>query len=326
MQFNQCIMFVILTVLMYIAYRYQLMMYKIDADFDRFEKIECDLYKNKLLEEFKTQDLADLTYQKNAYSTWFDHYRTNKGKSKFVGGSLGCFCEDKFAELGATATAFRYFRKDGVENSKIMNEDEYHEKVQKNQICYQYVLEFKFSTYFHTILAVTIIIINAIFFAIIEPLVDRIGYHRRTMMVMVKTQMIVICYILDMWLLPILIGLNLKEYGFEEFTGKFTDFSEQWYIHVGQQIFTTMLIFSFQPLIDFITEYLGIKIPQMLCKKSSDCEDFNCDQLTYLNENSGPEYFFYYKAAITKLSISVILLMGSCMPAFYLLGIIALAC
>jgi len=55
-------MFVILTVLMYIAYRYQLMMYKIDADFDRFEKIECDLYKNKLLEEFKTQDLADLTY------------------------------------------------------------------------------------------------------------------------------------------------------------------------------------------------------------------------------------------------------------------------
>ena len=45
-----------------------------------------------------------------------------------------------------------------------------------------------------------------------------------------------------------------------------------------------------------------------------------------MNENAGPEYLFYYKAAITKLSMLVILIMGSCMPAFYLLGIIALAC
>ncbi len=89
--------------------------------------------------------------------------------------------------------------------------------------------------------------------------------------------MIVLCYLLDMWLLPILIGLNLEEYGFEEFTGSFTDFSENWYIFVGQQIFTTMLIFSFQPLIDLIVEYLSIKIPKLLCKKSSDPDEIESD-------------------------------------------------
>ena len=139
----------------------------------------------------------------------------------------------------------RYFRKDGVENTKFIKEDEYHEKVQQNRICSLYVFEYKFSMYFHMILAVTIIIINAIFFAIIEPLVERVGLHKRTPEVLMKTYMIVLCYLLDMWLLPILIGLNLKEYGVKDFSGLFTDFSEDWYILVGQQIFTTMVIFSF---------------------------------------------------------------------------------
>ena len=62
--------------------------------FDKFEQIECDLYKNKLFKDFQTPELAEIQFQKNAYSTWYNHFRKNKGKTKFVGGSLGCFCEE----------------------------------------------------------------------------------------------------------------------------------------------------------------------------------------------------------------------------------------
>ena len=217
-----------------------------------------------------------------------------------------------------------YFREDGIEKNQNVASNDYVDNVQKNKICFNYIFHYKFSTYFHIILAITIIIINTIFSLIIEPMVDRIGFHKRTNAVLTKAQLIVMCYILDMWLLPIMVGLNLSEYGFSEFKGNFTDFGEGWYAQVGQHIFMSMLIFSLQPIIDFLVEYLTIHLTRYFSGGSS-AKKGTTDKLKIIEQQAGPIYYFHYKAAITKLSIALIILMGCCMPAFFLLGILALS-
>ena len=77
------------------------------------------------------------------------------------------------------------------------------------------------------------------------------------------------CYYLDMFILPFWVGANLSEineYFKYAFKGKYTDFSEDWYTHVGLKITSAMTIFAFQPLIDFLVEYLTYKITLCLSK------------------------------------------------------------
>lgn len=89
-----------------------------------------------------------------------------------------------------------------------------------------------------------------------------IGFHRRTQEVGINCFLIVACYMLDMVVLPLMIGMNLVEMDFlaSIFKGRYTDFGAGWYTEVGRQIATTMTIFAFQPLIDFIVEYLTVSL------------------------------------------------------------------
>lgn len=48
------------------------------------------------------------------------------------------------------------------------------------------------------------------------------------------------------------------------------------------------------------------------------------DYLWWLEMNAGPEYFFYWRVAITQVTIIIVLLFGYCMPALYLIGLFAL--
>ena len=106
----------------------------------------------------------------------------------------------------------------------------------------------RLASYFHILLAISIIVINAIFYAVIIPLVSMIGLHRRTKEVKLCLILMVMCYYLDMFILPFWVGANLSEineYFKYAFKGKYTDFSEDWYTHVGLHITSTMTIFAF---------------------------------------------------------------------------------
>ena len=64
-----------------------------------------------------------------------------------------------------------------------------------------------------------------------------------------------------MILIPVFIGMNLVEVSDNKlsrsvFTGKHTDFDADWYKDIGYQILILMTIFTFQPIIDFLMEYL----------------------------------------------------------------------
>ena len=102
-------------------------------------------------------------------------------------------------------------------------------------------------------------------------MVSYIGYHLRTDEHRTTSVTVFLCLCVDMILLPTLIGLNLVEYQnlgllSNVFKGKHTDLGAQWYPDIGYQITVTMIIFAFQPLIDFLIEFLVLKIVRF-CKK-----------------------------------------------------------
>ena len=100
-----------------------------------------------------------------------------------------------------------------------------------------------------------------------------------------------------MVVLPILIGTNLTENGWNFFRGKHPDFDHDWYPLIGRQIAITMLLYSFQPSIDFaiakLTQAINRYQKSKFVYKGSQCSNKN-DILIYLEMNAGPEYQFYY--------------------------------
>lgn len=195
---RKCIAIIILIILMLVAYYFQFAMSAADANFDVFEDIDCDGYKAKLLSDAgNDQSKADDEFSKNAYDAWHHHYVEGGGeKTKYVDGTLGCFCDDQYKMTSGIALYFKYF--------------EVGEKF--GPICSEYVKYDKWAPYFHILLAISIIIINAIFYAIIVPLVQWIGYHRRTFEVLMTCNLIVVSYFMDMVLLPIMVHANFQEF------------------------------------------------------------------------------------------------------------------
>ena len=219
---------------MIIAYFFQFAMSAADENFDIFEDIDCAAYKSRLLEESgNDQSAADDLFLKNSYDAWYLFY-VNGGNenSKYVDGTLGCFCDDQYKKSNSISLYFEEFEV----GSKT------------GAICSEYVIYDKMATYFHILLAICIIIINSIFFEIIVPLVQYIGYHRRTMEVILTCNMIVATFFLDLIVLPIMVQANFREYGFDIldfFKGKFTDFCSDWYPEVGSIIIVNMITFAF---------------------------------------------------------------------------------
>lgn len=80
---------------------------------------------------------------------------------------------------------------------------------------------------------------NTIFYLIIIPLVETIGYHHKTQENTECMNLIIACYFVDMVLLPIIIGVNFSEYLTDQrlaksiFAGKYPDFDAAWYTDVG---------------------------------------------------------------------------------------------
>ena len=96
----------------------------------------------------------------------------------------------------------------------------------------------KFSSSYYWLTSILIIVYNALFYIFTWPVVCYIGYIHKTDLNKVVCLTIVVCLIVDMIFLPIMIGMNLVEYGhlswFKFFnSGKHTDFGAKWYTDVG---------------------------------------------------------------------------------------------
>lgn len=110
-------------------------------------------------------------------------------------------------------------------------------------------------------ISVCVILYNSIFYTIVVPIVSLVGFHKKSDEQWLSCFMTFLCLVADMILIPIFIGMNLVEVSNNKisssiFTGKHTDFTGDWYKDIGQQIMILMTIFAFQPVIDFITEYI----------------------------------------------------------------------
>ena len=106
----------------------------------------------------------------------------------------------------------------------------------------------------------SILLCNTMFYLIIIPLVETIGYHHKTTENKECLNLIVGCYFIDMVLLPIIIGVNFSEYLTDQrlahaiFEGKYPDFDAGWDIDVGHQLCFNMTLFAMQPYLDWYSE------------------------------------------------------------------------
>ena len=88
----------------------------------------------------------------------------------------------------------------------------------------------------------------------------------------------------------------------------------------------TMTFFSMQPVVDYIREYMmqvgfkWYKLKYVYNNRDTDEDDY----LTWLDTQGGPDYYFYWRVAITHVTILICLLFGYCMPVLYLVGMWAI--
>lgn len=245
----------------------------------------------------------------------------------YVNGTLSCFCNDQYEAHGLSA-AFRPYREDGRDHAP--NEDD---DVAEEPICQTYVLQQKFNDGFYVLLSVSILILNTIFYWIVIPLVETIGYRHRTEENRVSCLLIIACYFMDMVLLPVIIGANFTEVSDHRvahaiFAGRYTDFDAGWYADVGHQICFNMTLFGLQPLIDYFMESMLCSFYRCYYRRyvyrvgANDAHQH--DYLAFLDLHAGPEYYFYYKAAITSLIVFTCILFGGSMPILYFIGLFAI--
>ena len=69
----------------------------------------------------------------------------------------------------------------------------------------------RYKKFYQVILGGSIFVINYAFYFITWPIVAMIGYRRNVVEEYVNCNMIVICYVLDVTVLPMMIGMNFKE-------------------------------------------------------------------------------------------------------------------
>ena len=165
------------------------------------------------------------------------------------------------------------------------------EEQPSEQICKSYIYQRKFADSVYWIISISIIIFNSLFYVFTPPVVEIIRQNLKTDQTRTITIVITFCLLVDMIVLPMVIGMNLIEYtrfddqedvvedtlkalGF--LWGKHTDFGGSWYPDTGNMIMMTMIIFSIQAIIDFIVEWIVIAIYRCYSRKFFwDREDKN---------------------------------------------------
>lgn len=257
-----------LALVLFLAYNLQFDMQQSISYFDNFEKFDCDLFHNSIPDidsevkafddpdsdqdegsetTLRIQNYTRVKYQKEAYTTWKNFYQPStedEQLTNYINGTLSCFCGDEFNKRGFW-TAFKEYRADGIDQLPESVRDDIEEKeeesqalVETNQICKKYVLYEKFSESYYIITSIVIIIYNALFYMLVEPIVRYIGYHIRTNEIRVISFTIFLCLVSDMFLLPLFLGMNWIDHSDNRFSnqifrGKYTDFSHGWYTDVG---------------------------------------------------------------------------------------------
>ena len=151
---------------------------------------------------------AQLELQRYAIDAWTNFYHNANKTKKFVDGSLSCFCNEQYEKYGIN-TAQRLYSKQVYGGTFVPS---LLKTQNNNQICREFILFNRFNRQYRMVLAFSIIFINLLFYQIIIPLVKKIGFARKTREEELNYLYMVACMMLDMVVLPILIGSNLKEW------------------------------------------------------------------------------------------------------------------
>lgn len=213
------------------------------------------------------------------------------------------------------------------------------------QICWSYVAQKEHSTVIYWATSISIIIFNMFFYILTPYYVQSIGMNLKADETRLNINTITFCLVTDFILLPLVIGMNLSEYTvfgqedlFEDILkflgikyGHNTDFGKNWYPDAGAAMMMPMIIFSIQPIIDFLTEYLTVCICRRMAKKKWDkankeqSASVKTDFMSkYIGCHAGPPYLYYYQSANVNCMTIVCLSMGPLLPFLYIIALYSL--
>ena len=131
---------------------------------------------------------------------------------------------------------------------------------QTQKICQNYLIFHIYGRIYYIFATLMIFVFNAFFYMIIEPLIDKIGYHHKTDQNALVMFTVFVCLCADMIALPVIIGFNFEEHFDQQligevFKGKYTDFSDEWFKDVGYQITLSIFIFALMPIVNQFVEF-----------------------------------------------------------------------
>lgn len=160
-------------------------------------------------------------------------------------------------------------------------------------------------------------------------MVQFIGYHTRTKEISVVSVCSFVCLTVDMIILPVFLNMQL---GDNFHTGliytyrvKFNDFNDAWFASKGEQITTTMILFTFIPYIDLIVEKIVLEFKRLILKnKLNGNINTDNDLLQYVGLRAGPRYLYHYSFLYTNLIVFTCLLIGPSLPILYFCGLLGI--
>lgn len=171
-------------------------------------------------------------------------------RSSFVNGTLGCFCDDQYDQIGWAAINTKYSRSPDSNRGPF------------SMICQDYLISSFFKSHFFTMSSMFTFLSNTVLILSMEPLLKSICSSNQLSERLCISAGLFVCLIVDSCCIPILVRADLREQlggqinGFA--AGKNTDFGSSWYPDQGMQLLLNMIILSLRPVINVCFEWMSL--------------------------------------------------------------------
>ena len=242
-------------------------------------------------------------------------------RSSFVNGTLGCFCDDQYNQVGWKAVNRKYSKSDSTRGPF-------------SKICQDYLISRTFRDYFFTLSSVVTFLTNTVFILSIEPLLKSICSSNLLRERLMISAGLFICLICDSVGVPILTRSNFSEQINENsllsyllpLNGQNTDFGSNFYPDQACLLLINMAVLSLRPIINVACDSLVLKVRRAFKKNflyrmhSNNYED----NIKFLELYAGPDYNFHTKSASLNVILFTTIVFGGAFPLLYAIALFAI--
>lgn len=182
----------------------------------------------------------------------------------------------------------------------------------------------------NTSISVMIVVVNFIIKTISQLIIRMIGLHQRDHILMNIMTLIFVGQYVNTGILLVAVNANFKftPLWWIKMENQFADYTSDWYIIVGQQIQTTMLIQAFMPYVNFLGAYAG-KLVLRIIDSGLTFNNFipKTKKKTiqaFVNLYSGPDVKLQFRYSATMIDVWVAFTHGIAIPTLFPIALVSM--